>query len=127
MNAKSISIFVALVALIIIAIFTMSEGVLTPYVPFDKAKNSPGEMVQIIGKLDRSREIRHAEKSYTFTILSEKDNQSIEISHNGIMPMNFQQAEEIVAIGKYNGEKKIFEASKVLTKCPSKYQKGKIK
>ena len=41
------------------------------------------------------------------------------VHFDGIRPGNFDQAEKIVVIGKYENE--IFNASQVLVKCPSKY------
>ncbi|MFN7313197.1 MAG: cytochrome c maturation protein CcmE [Bacteroidota bacterium] len=37
-------------------------------------------------------------------------------------PADFDRSEKIVIIGKMNGE--TFEASKILLKCPSKYNEG---
>jgi cytochrome c-type biogenesis protein CcmE len=39
-------------------------------------------------------------------------------------PMNFETAQRLVIIGKYNGQH--FEANKILMKCPSKYKNDEL-
>jgi cytochrome c-type biogenesis protein CcmE len=39
-------------------------------------------------------------------------------------PADFERSEKIVIIGNINGE--VFEADKILLKCPSKYNEGEI-
>ncbi|MCU0821902.1 MAG: cytochrome c maturation protein CcmE, partial [Spirochaetes bacterium] len=103
-----------------IAIFSM-RGVLTPYVSFKKAINTGG-YVQVIGKLEKNIPINYYEGYFTFKF---KDDQGteMEVTYRGVKPQNFEQANQIVALGTYNQEMKIFEADKLLIKCPSKYVK----
>ena len=42
---------------------------------------------------------------------------------SGIKPFNFEHAEQLVVLGRFSVEQKIFLADEVRTKCPSKYQK----
>ncbi|MFD2288435.1 cytochrome c maturation protein CcmE [Pedobacter petrophilus] len=42
-----------------------------------------------------------------------------EVVYNGTKPQDFEKSEKLVLIGKMDGEK--FYASKILMKCPSKY------
>ena len=44
----------------------------------------------------------------------------MDVVYSDIKPGNFDQARDIVAIGRYQGG--AFHASKLLVKCPSKYQ-----
>ena len=56
-----------------------------------------------------------------------------EVVYNGTKPQDFEKSEKLVLIGKMDGDK--FYASKILMKCPSKYndnlveinQDGKVK
>jgi cytochrome c-type biogenesis protein CcmE len=41
------------------------------------------------------------------------------------MPQDFLKSEKVVVIGSYDGDH--FQASKILLKCPSKYQEEKVK
>lgn len=50
------------------------------------------------------------------------DNHGVEIKvvYNGAIPNNFESSTSVVVTGKYvNG---VFQASEILTKCPSKYE-----
>ena len=59
MNYRNILIFTAGLALLVIAIFSFSDDILSPYVPFREAKSAPANYVQIIGRLDKSVPITH--------------------------------------------------------------------
>lgn len=43
-----------------------------------------------------------------------------QVVYQGSLPDGFERAESLVVIGKYRGD--TFVATKILTKCPSKYQ-----
>jgi len=49
------------------------------------------------------------------------------IRYSGVKPLNFEHAKQVVALGKYNKSDKIFEADKILVKCPSKYTKEEVR
>jgi cytochrome c-type biogenesis protein CcmE len=40
------------------------------------------------------------------------------------MPPDFTKSEKVVVVGNYSGD--VFHASKILLKCPSKYQEKKV-
>jgi len=54
----------------------------------------------------------------TFT-LTDGDNE-LEVDYQGVTPQTFQEGREIIVEGTYH-QSGTFEASKILTKCPSKY------
>lgn len=122
MNYRNMLIFIAGLALLVIAIFSFSDDILSPYVPFREARSHPGSYVQIIGSLDRSVPITHAEGSYAFTII-DRDGTKMKVVHEGTRPQNFEHAEQAVILGKYHAGGDFFEADKVLVKCPSKYRR----
>ena len=122
MNYKKLLLFVVALVFVIVAIFALSDDMFSPYVPFEKAKASPGKLVQIIGSLDQSQKVIHTEKDYTFTLKEKGD--TIRVVHRDLKPMNFEHAEEAVVLGRYDTQNKIFVAEKVLVKCPSKYEKA---
>jgi cytochrome c-type biogenesis protein CcmE len=124
MKYRNILIFTAGLALLVIAIFSFSDDILSPYVPFREAKSNPGSYVQIIGSLDRSAPVIHSEGSYTFTVI-DRDGTKMRVVHTGTKPQNFEHAEQAVILGKYRTEGDLFEADKVLVKCPSKYRRKK--
>jgi cytochrome c-type biogenesis protein CcmE len=90
------------------------------YVGFEKAK-SIHKKVQVKGEWmkDKPSSFDASTGIFSFTM---KDEDGIEqpVQYKGAKPNNFELAEMIVVKGKY--EKDIFQASEILTKCPSKYE-----
>ena len=58
-------------------------------------------------------------------ILLDKENpgQSLRVSYRGAVPDAFKPGAEVILEGGLDSEGKIFTASTLITKCPSKYQK----
>ena len=56
---------------------------------------------------------------------SETDNITNKVFYNKPMPPDLKQSEQVVVIGKYNGD--IFYANQILLKCPSKYEEESLK
>ncbi len=134
--------------IIIIAIISICAGiafysifsagrVLTPYVSFKNAIES-GSHVQVIGMPDRSKPFEQKEGIFSFDLKESADSlresedtlkdsatNSMKVSFNGAKPNNFDSADQIVVQGSYNKERNIFEAKKILVKCPSKYIRNK--
>ncbi len=100
---------------------------LTPYVSFEQAASSP-RMVQVMGGLQKgSANYSSDDQALSFTILEPKSAKSLRVRYHGVRPGNFDDAISIVAIGRYDDASKQFEASKLLVKCPSKYQGAEVK
>ena len=126
MRNKKIIIFIAIMVLLVIAVLSISDNIFSPYVTFKYAKENPAKYVQIIGKQAKDNKPSQDISGFTF-ILTDESNGELTVFHNGVKPQNFEHAEQVVILGKYSLEKKLFEADKVLTKCPSKYQKEEKK
>lgn len=95
---------------------------LTPYVPFDQAR-SADRVVQVAGGLVAgSSSYDQASSSLLFTLEDEESGETLPVAYEGVKPANFEDAISIVAIGQYSTETGIFQAEKLLVKCPSKYQ-----
>jgi len=92
---------------------------LTPYVTFQQAR-STGDSVQVAGKLVQGSD-RFDETSSTLRFsIEEEGGDTLEISYSGLKPGNFNEATQVVAIGRVQGN--VMHAEKLLVKCPSKYQ-----
>lgn len=124
MKNKKILVFIVALVLLVIAILSLSDDLFSPYVTFEYAEKHPGKYVQVIGKRAKDTEVVHNDSGFTFTLADESGNK-LTAFHNGVKPQNFEHTEQVVVLGKYSADKKIFEADKVLVKCPSKYQKEK--
>jgi cytochrome c-type biogenesis protein CcmE len=93
---------------------------LTPYLSFAEAKKA-NRVVQVMGKLDKSGGGATQEGGMLrFTLIEEKTGEKLAVRFKQTKPGAFDQAIQITAIGEYKD--KIFEAEKLLVKCPSKYQ-----
>jgi cytochrome c-type biogenesis protein CcmE len=124
MKYRYIIIFIIAIALAITAFISLSDDLVTPYVPFTKASASPGKYVQVIGKIDKTVPVKHEEGSFTFTLI-DKTGRKMNFINNAVKPLNFEHADQVVALGKFDSAKNIFAADKLLIKCPSKYKKEK--
>lgn len=91
----------------------------SPYVSFEQARTIQ-KNVQVLGKVEHSK-TNYDEKTGIFSFYIVDDNgDMMRVDYPGIKPGNFEQAESVVCVGKYqNG---VFVADNLLVKCPSKYQ-----
>ncbi len=118
MNLKVfIGIFIIIVFMVFGALSFRKN--LTPYVSFEQAKKSEG-VVQIIGKLVLDETEYDLKKNLLYFTLKNQKGERLSVVYDGIKPANFENATDIVVIGKYEFDK--FVAEQVLVKCPSKYQ-----
>ena len=109
----------AIIVFIIIAILSFDSSRIE-YTDFASAK-SKGKIVQVIGKYlpDKPAEFNASTHTFTFHMRDEKGVTSL-IEYKGAKPANFETAPSIVVKGRFAGD--VFEASHILTKCPSKYE-----
>ena len=92
---------------------------LTPYVSFQQAR-SASSAVQVAGKLVPGSDRFDEQTSRLLFTLENDKGDTIRVAYKGLKPGNFNEAKEVVAIGRYNGKE--LEAEQLLVKCPSKYQ-----
>lgn len=115
-----------IIAVAVIAVFLILAGgafkkSLTPYVTFAEARSS-GRTVQVSGKLvPGSVDHTASETGFSF-VMADSAGEEMRVFYEGVKPANLEDAESIVAVGRY--EDGIFNAKKLLVKCPSKYQAG---
>lgn len=113
-----------LIGIFIIAVFIVFGALsfrknLTPYVSFEQAKKSEG-VVQVIGKLVLNETEYDLKKNLLYFTLKSQKGEKLSVVFDGPKPANFENATDIVVIGKYEFDR--FVAQQVLVKCPSKYQ-----
>lgn len=92
---------------------------LTPYVTFRQAR-ATADSVQVAGKLVKGSD-RYDEGSSTLLFtLEDETGDRMDVAYTGLKPGNFNEATQVVAIGRLKGH--VLQAEKLLVKCPSKYQ-----
>lgn len=120
----------ALIGIIVIAV---AIGVIvstyadsSTYGNFTDAQKTDSEL-HVVGKLDLNKEmVYNPIKDANYFSFYVKDNQGkdCKVVFYGTKPQDFEKSEQIVLIGKMvDGE---FQASKILMKCPSKYNKDQV-
>lgn len=113
------------VGLMLIAGFTLFgasafKNAATPYVNFRVARAATAA-VQVKGSLEKNTiQVDRQTHALRFA-LRDSHGDVLPVSYSGPEPGNFRQAQEVVAIGRYNGQ--FLEAENLLVKCPSKYQR----
>ncbi|MBA3898660.1 MAG: cytochrome c maturation protein CcmE [Bacteroidetes bacterium] len=95
------------------------------YVSFAMAQANPNTEYHVVGQLNKEKEINYNPEVdanlFTFYMA---DNEGVEskVHFSGAKPQDFERSEQIVLTGKYHEGN--FVASKILMKCPSKYNDG---
>lgn len=117
-----------------IAIIISTAGDASTYVGFEEAlaMSTAGNKkeIHVVGELkkDTDGHIIGLEEgtdrvSFSFIMIDENGKEQ-KVFYDEPMPSDFTRSEKVVVIGSYENES--FKASKILLKCPSKYQEQKI-
>jgi len=117
-----------------IGIIVVTAGDASTYATFDEAyqlaSNGSKNSIHVVGELkkDASGGIVGLEPgadkvSFSFVLVDESGKEQ-KVVYNEPMPPDFTRSEKVVVIGRYQQD--TFIASKILLKCPSKYQDEKL-
>lgn len=124
MKKSSILGIVVIAVAICIIISTYADT--STYGSFKEAKATQSEL-HVVGHLNKQKQLIYdAKKDANYFSFFMKDNKGEEckIVFTGTKPQDFERSEQIVLTGQMVGNE--FHASKILTKCPSKYTQDKI-
>ena len=126
---KSHIIGLVVIAVAIGVIISLA-GDASSYVTFDKAKamaeKGNTSKIHVVGELKKNIHgeilgIYPSQDKLSFTFVMVDDNgQEQKVYYNEPIPPDFKRSEKVVVIGNYQDG--LFVASKILMKCPSKYQ-----
>ncbi|MDZ4669052.1 MAG: cytochrome c maturation protein CcmE [bacterium] len=123
---KSSIIGLIIIALAIGAIVSM-YGDASTYEGFEVAASKPEKEFHVVGVLNREKEKYYDPQKdanyFSFYLIDEKGKESKVVYHNP-EPTDFARSEKVVIVGSMEGDH--FEASKILLKCPSKYNEQKV-
>ncbi len=116
---------IIVIAVAIGVIFTSLKNTST-YADFTEAIANPDKEYHVVGKLDKKQPTVYDPKlnadEFIFTLIDNKGIEKRVVLHKS-KPQDFERSEQIVIIGKMQGEE--FHANDILMKCPSKYNDGK--
>jgi cytochrome c-type biogenesis protein CcmE len=131
---KKTHLIALLVIAAAIAILLSTAGDASTYVTFEQAYQmaSAGntKSIHVVGELKKGPDggivgIQTGADQLSFSfILVDDARREQTVYYNEPMPPDFTRSEKIVVIGGYQGDR--FVASKILLKCPSKYQENKL-
>jgi cytochrome c-type biogenesis protein CcmE len=124
MKLKHILIIVVVAIALGVIISTFSNT--STYTNFAEARKNPGKEFHVIGKLDTTGPIVYDTKvnanEFTFYMVDNKGEKH-KVIHKNNKPQDFEKSEQVVVIGKMEGND--FIATSLLLKCPSKYNDQK--
>jgi len=115
-------VVIAIAIAVIISVYSNSST----YGSFNDAQKTSSEL-HIVGHLDKQKQLFYdATKDANYFSFYMKDNKGEEckVVFTGTKPQDFERSEQIVLTGQMNGKE--FHASKILMKCPSKYNNDKV-
>ena len=119
---KKSHILAIIVIAIGLAVVVSSISNSSTYAPFRTAMESQGKSFHVVGKANLKKDfIYNPEVNANLFGFYMTDNEGQEqlVLYNGTKPQDFERAEQIVVVGKMEGDQ--FLASQILMKCPSKY------
>lgn len=96
------------------------------YGSFTDAMESRSEL-HVVGQLNKEKPMIYNPQqnaNYFAFYMKDKKGKECKVIFSGSKPQDFERSEEIVLTGKMIGQE--FRASKILMKCPSKYNKDKV-
>jgi len=123
---KKSSILGIVVIAIFIAMIISIYGDSSTYASFSEAQKTEAEL-HVVGQLNKEKELIYNPTEnanyFSFYMLDEKGKEC-KVVFNGSKPQDFERSEQIVLTGKMVGQE--FHASKILMKCPSKYNEQEV-
>lgn len=131
---KKSHIVIIVVIAVAIGIIVTTAGDASTYVNFTQAHEmaltGKKQHIHVVGQLKKDAEghvvgIREGADKVSFSfILVDDTGKEQRVDFNEPMPADLLRSEKVVVIGSYEGED--FKASKIVLKCPSKYQEQNV-
>ena len=120
MKPKVIAASVVVVVFIVFGAYSFLDSNLE-YTNIEGAMKK-GKKVQLVGTWNRDKDATFDPRKSTFTFyLIDDQGRECKVVLDGAAPNNFELASSVVAKGRFTTDG-TFEASELLTKCPSKYE-----
>lgn len=120
MKVKQIALILVVVGFMVFALSALRQS-MTPYVTFAEAR-ARRTNVQVQGVVDHTTVTFDPSGQSMVFSMTDREGTHVRVVYSGQRPGNFDDADTMVVTGRFKGE--IFEARKILLKCPSKYEGG---
>ncbi|MEX0779165.1 MAG: cytochrome c maturation protein CcmE [Balneolales bacterium] len=102
--------------------FNFSKNI-SSYVDFEQAASIDSDRVHVVGVWDSDKPSNFSKETQKFTFhMTDESGNSHRVVYPKAKPTNFEQAEQVVVIGRM--ENGVFYSNDMLVKCPSKYNDG---
>ena len=111
---------IIIAASLVFALFSF-KSTLTNYVTIEEAISSE-QYVQVAGILVKESIHYELDRSLLIFKLREPNGKEMTVHYSKSKPANFDDADKIVVVGKYDRNQNVFIANELLVKCPSKYE-----
>lgn len=115
-------VIIAIAIAMILVIYTDSST----YSTFTQAKAEKTELY-VVGVLNKDKELIYdpvKDANHFSFFMYDNDSTECKVVFNGSKPQDIEKSEQIVLTGKMDGD--VFHATKILMKCPSKYNKNEM-
>ncbi len=122
---KSSIILIGIIAIAIAMILVIYTDSST-YSTFSEAKEKDTELY-VVGVLNKEKALHYdpvKDANHFSFYMYDKDSTECQVVFNGSKPQDIERSEQIVLTGKMEGN--TFHASKILMKCPSKYNQDQM-
>jgi cytochrome c-type biogenesis protein CcmE len=86
-----------------------------------KANSLEGETIKVNGKVIDGT-IHKDQLDYRFGIHGHAAANIVNVEYHGVVPDTFKDGSDVVVEGKYDSDRKVFHATTLLAKCPTKYE-----
>lgn len=115
-------VIIAVAIAMILVIYTDSST----YSTFTEAREK-GTELYVVGVLNKEKDLIYdpvKDANHFSFFMYDNDSTECQIVFNGAKPQDIERSEQIVLTGKMEGN--VFHATKILMKCPSKYNKDQV-
>ena len=123
---KKSSVIGIIVIAIAIAMIIVIYADSSTYSSFSEAKEKQTELY-VVGVLNKEKELHYDPKvdaNHFSFYMYDNDSTECRVVFRGAKPQDIERSEQIVLTGKMVGDN--FHASKILMKCPSKYNEDEV-
>ncbi|MBD1423527.1 cytochrome c maturation protein CcmE domain-containing protein [Sphingobacterium chuzhouense] len=115
-------VIIAIAIAMIVVIYTDSST----YSTFTEAREKKTELY-VVGVLNKEKELHYdpiKDANHFSFYMYDNDSTECQVVFRGSKPQDIERSEQIVLTGKMEGD--VFHASKILMKCPSKYNEDEV-